>query len=165
MTSDVQPGCAFAAYGSGVRTEWLDYNGHMTDSAYAVVCSEANELLLDALDLGAAYREATGCAMYTVEAHLRYLNEVGPGSKLHAETLVVAADAKRLRIHTTVLADDGVPVLTGEYLFLHMDHDTGRVAPFPPERAAVVQMALAAHEALERPAHLGLGVGAPRPGR
>ncbi len=163
MTSEVQPGRPFGGYDSGVRAEWLDYNGHMTDSAYGVVCSEANERLLDALDLGAAYRAATGSAMYTVEAHLRYLQEVGPGAKLYAETLVVAADTKRLRVHTTILADDGVPVLTGEYLFLHVD-DSGRVAPFPSERSAAVQAVLSAHEALDRPAHLGLGVGAPRRG-
>lgn len=161
MTSEVRQGRPFAGFSTAVKADWLDYNGHMTDSAYAVVCSEANELLLDALGVGAAYRETTGCAMYTVEAHLRYLQEVGPDAKLHAETLVVAADTKRLRVHTSVLAGDGVFVLTGEYLFLHVGND-GRVAPFPPDRDAVVRAALIAHEALERPAHLGLGVGAPR---
>lgn len=164
MMAEVQQGRPFADYRTGVRAEWLDYNGHMNDSAYAVVCTEANERLLDVLGVGAAYREATGCAMYTVEAHLRYLGEVGPDAELHAETLVVAADTKRLRVHTTVFDGDDALVLTGEYMFLHVDQDTGQVAPFPPDRGAAVQAALAAHEVLERPAHLGLGVGAPRLG-
>ncbi len=158
-------GQPFAAYRTGVRAEWLDYNGHMNDSAYAIVCTEANERLLDVLGIGAEYRGATGCAMYTVEAHLRYLGEVGPGAELHAETLVVAADTKRLRVHTSILLPDDALVLTGEYLFLHVDQSAGRVAPFPPDRHAAVEAALEAHRELERPAHLGLGVGAPRPGR
>lgn len=164
MMNEFQPGSAFEGYCTGVSAEWLDYNGHMTDSAYAVVCSAANERVLDALGVGAAYREATGCAMYTVEAHLRYLQEVGRDAQLSAETLVVDADAKSLRLHTSIRHHDQALALTGEYLFLHVDQSTGRTVPFPPDRGAEVQAALAAHGALERPAHLGLGVGASRRG-
>jgi len=28
-----------------VREEWLDYNGHVTDSAYAVLCAAAKSAL------------------------------------------------------------------------------------------------------------------------
>lgn len=163
MSTGAWPPGPFGEYRTEVRPDWLDYNGHMNDSAYAVVCTQANELLLDALGLGATYREQAGCAMYTVQAHLRYLHEVGPDAQLRAETIVVDADAKRLRVHTTVIDQAGTEVLTGEYLFLHMDVRTGRVAPFPPDRAAVLQAARTAHESLPRPAHLGAGVGAPRP--
>ncbi len=160
----IEQGQPFAEYHTSTRPEWLDYNAHMNDSAYAVVCTEANELLLDALGVSAAYREATGCAMFTVEAHLRYLGEVGPDAELHAETLIVAADTKRIRLHTTVFNRDEAPVLTGEYMFLHVDQATGQVTPFPPGQDAVIQSGLAAHESLDRPTHLGLGVGARRPG-
>ncbi|MEO6821528.1 MAG: thioesterase family protein [Candidatus Nanopelagicales bacterium] len=163
MTTESRQPSPFRGYQTGVRPDWLDYNGHMNDSAYAVVCTEANEMLLDALGVGAAYRESTGAAMYTVEAHLRYLREVGPDAQLRAETVLIDADAKRLRVHTTVIDQTDAPVLTGEYLFLHMDVRTGKVASFPPDRDAVVKSVLAAHEPLPRPAHIGLGVGAPRP--
>lgn len=159
--SEIRPGHPFTAYRSKTRPEWLDYNGHVNDSAYAVICTQANELLLDALGLGEAYRGSTGCSMYTVEAHLRYLGEVGPAAVLRAETLVVDADTKRLRVHTTLyVADDAV--LTGEYLYLHVDQATGRVTSFPADRDEVVGTARAAHAGLDRPAHLGLGVGASR---
>lgn len=162
--SGVHEAVAFAAYRGRVRPEWLDYNGHMNDSAYGVVCSQANELLLEALGVGEAYRAATGCSMYTVEAHLRYLGEVGPDDVLEAETMVVDADAKRLRVHTTVCTGEG-PVCTGEYLFLHFDQRAGRVADFPADRRAGVEALRSAHASLDRPAHLGLGVGAARSGR
>lgn len=159
----ITPGQPFGEFSTDLRPEWMDYNGHVNDSAYAVICTRANELLLDALGLGAAYHQATGCALYTVEAHLRYLAEVRLGARLTAETIIVDADTKRLRIHTTIRDHEAVPVLTGEYLYLHVDQGTGRVAPFPADRRSVVHRALAAHQSIERPSRLGLGVGAPRP--
>jgi len=154
----------FAAYRAKVRPEWIDYNGHLNDSAYAVVCAQANELLLDALGVGAAYREATGCSTYTVEAHLRFLAEVRADGELRAESVLVAADDKRLRVHTTLLDARDVPVLTGEYLYLHVDGAAGRVVPFPADRAQAVATMLAEHAALPRPAHLGAGISKPTVG-
>jgi len=144
-----------------VRDEWLDYNGHVTDSAYAVMCTAANEAFLEYLGVSADYLSSTGCTTYTVEAHLRYLAEVNAGATVTSETILVDADAKRLRIHTT-LFDSGTPALTGEYLYLHMDQNVGKVAPFPPDRAEVLAEVKDAHSALEFPAHIGRRVGAPR---
>jgi len=144
-----------------VRDEWLDYNGHVTDSAYAVMCTAANEAFLEYLGVSADYLARTGCTTYTVEAHLRYLAEVAGGATITSETILVDADAKRLRIHTT-LFDGETQVLTGEYLYLHMDQNAGRVAPFPQDRAEVIEAVRAAHVALDQPAHIGCGVGAPR---
>ena len=144
-----------------VRDEWLDYNGHVTDSAYAVMCTAANEAFLEYLGVSADYLARTGCTTYTVEAHLRYLAEVAGGATITSETILVDADAKRLRIHTT-LFDGETQVLTGEYLYLHMDQNAGRVAPFPQDRADVIEAVMASHSALDQPPHIGRGVGAPR---
>jgi len=144
-----------------VRDEWLDYNGHVTDSAYAVMCTAANEAFLEYLGVSADYLARTGCTTYTVEAHLRYLAEVAGGATITSETILVDADAKRLRIHTT-LFDGQTQVLTGEYLYLHMDQNAGRVAPFPQDRADVIEAVKASHSALDQPPHIGRGVGAPR---
>ena len=120
---------SYAGFATAVRPDWVDYNGHLTDWAYAVVCSLANEALLDELDLGAAYRERAGCAMYTVEAHLRYLAEVAPGARVRASS-TYAADAKRLRVRTLLRDDRDVEVLSAEHVYLHVDVTTGRVVPF-----------------------------------
>ena len=144
-----------------VRDEWLDYNGHVTDSAYAVMCAAANEAFLEYLGVSAEYLTRTGCTTYTVEAHLRYLAEVSAGATITSETILVQADTKRIRIHTS-LFDNGTEVLTGEYLYLHMDQNLGKVAPFPQDRADVINAVARAHESCERPAHIGRGVGAPR---
>ena len=149
----------YARYRTKVREEWIDYNGHLHDAGYAIVLSEANEALLAHLGLSEAYRADTGRAMYTVESHIRYLAEAVRGDVIEAGSLLVSADAKRLRVHTVLRRDDGVPVATGEYLYLHVDQAVGRVTAMPPDRWAAVSALLSAHAALDRPGHLGRGIG------
>ena len=46
---------------------------------------------MDTVGLGPAYRERTGASLYTVEAHVRYLDQVGPGEQLEARSWVIGA--------------------------------------------------------------------------
>ena len=126
----------YAGFATGVRPEWVDYNGHLTDWAYAVVCSMANEALLDALDLGAAYRERTGCAMYTVEAHLRVPRRGRAGRAAARGVRRTTADAKRLRVRTSLRAGD-VEVLAAEHLYLHVDGTHRPRRPLPLTKPTV----------------------------
>jgi acyl-CoA thioesterase FadM len=148
----------FRGYRSDVRQEWIDYNGHLHDASYGVVFSEANEVLLDALGLSEGYRSATGCAMYTVESHIRYLAETGRGDRLAAASFVVSADLKRLRVHTALTRRDGTVVATGEHLYLHVNNLTGRVIAMPADRRDAVAAVVAAHAGLARPEYLGQGI-------
>ena len=150
----------FAQYRTEVREEWIDYNGHLHDAGYAIVLSEANEALLAHLGLSEDYRAGTGQAMYTVESHIRYLAEAKQGDVIEAASLLVSADAKRLRLHTVLRRHDGTPVATGEYLYLHIGEAAGGVTAMPPDRWAAVKALLSAHASLDRPGHLGRGVGA-----
>jgi carnitine 3-dehydrogenase / betainyl-CoA thioesterase len=149
----------FARYRTEVREEWIDYNGHLNDAGYAVVLSEANEVLLAYLGLSEDYRAGTGQAMYTVESHIRYLAEARRGDVIHAASLLVSADAKRLRLHTVLCRDDGTSIATGEYLYLHVGK-AGGVTAMPPDRWAAVSALLSAHASLDRPGHIGRGIGA-----
>ena len=148
----------FREHRTRVRPEWVDYNGHMNDAAYAAVLGDANEALLEALGLSAAYRDRTGAAMFTVESHIRYLAECTLGQLLTAASLLVSADARKLRVCTELLDDQGEPVATGEFLYLHVD--SGRVTAMPEDRQREVSAVLAAHSALPRPDYLGRGIGA-----
>jgi acyl-CoA thioester hydrolase len=152
----------YARYRTKVPEEWIDYNGHLNDAGYAIVLSEANEVLLAHLGLSEAYRMDTGRAMYTVESHIRYLAEARRGDVIEAASLLVSADAKRMRVHTLLRRGDGVPIATGEYFYLHVDQAAGGVTAMPPDRWAAVGALLSAHASLERPGHLGRGVGAAR---
>jgi acyl-CoA thioester hydrolase len=148
----------FTAYRAQVRPDWLDYNGHLHDASYAVVLSDAHELLFESLGLSADYRASHQASMFTVETHIRFLAECSAGQTLTAATTMVEADSKRMRLHSDLYAD-GVLAATGESLYLHVDTAAGRTAPLPADRQARVDAVLAEHADLPRPAHLGLGVG------
>ncbi len=148
----------FAEYRSRVRPEWVDYNGHMNDAAYAVVLGEANEAFLDALGLSADYRDRTGAAMYTVESHIRYLAECTLGQPLRAASLLVPTDARKLHVCTELLTEDGRRAATGEYLYLHVDSALGGVAAMPADRQAAVSAVLTAQSAHPKPDWAGRGI-------
>ena len=149
----------FTGYQADIRQEWIDYNGHLHDASYAAVLSEANELLLAALGLSADYQARTGRAMYTVESHIRYVAETAGDDRLAAESFLVSADPKRLRVHTALTRRDGTLVATGEHLYLHVDNELDRVIAMPDDRWDAVAATLAAHAALARPGYLGRGIG------
>jgi len=145
----------FRGFGCPVRSEWLDYNRHVNDAAYAVVFTLANESVIDALGLGAGYAAATGRALFTVEAHLWYRQVVAADGRFAAVTLVAAADDKRLRLRTRLydVAEGGAgwAVADGEHLYLHVDRDAGRVVPFGAAAAQRLAALWAAHRDLTLP--------------
>jgi acyl-CoA thioesterase FadM len=152
----------FSTYSVEVPSEWLDYNGHMHDASYGVALSDANEELFAALGLSADYRDSAGASLYTVEYHIRYLAECSLGQTLRATTILADADARKVRLYTELLHEDGRLAATGESLYLHVDVANGVTTAMPADRQRRVQELLAAHAGLPRPAHLGQGVGAAR---
>ncbi|WP_030253437.1 thioesterase family protein [Streptomyces violens] len=116
-----------------VKDEWIDYNGHLSEAYYVLVFGFATDALMAETGLGPEYREASGCSLYTVEAHVRYLNEVARDSELVVRTTVLGADAKKVRfLHEMFVGDkDGDPVATEELFALHVDQATGRSATLP----------------------------------
>ncbi|WP_017614264.1 thioesterase family protein [Nocardiopsis salina] len=117
-----------------VRPEWIDYNGHLTEGGYVFVFGYATDALMEHVGLGPEYREASGCSLYTVEAHVRYLDEVGADAELQVSTLVVGAGAKKLRLCHEMRVD-GTLVATEEILALHVDQEQGRAVAFPDQVA------------------------------
>jgi acyl-CoA thioester hydrolase len=113
-----------------VRPEWIDYNGHLSEAYYVLVFGHATDALMDHVGLDEAYRASTGNSLYTVEAHVRYLDEVPGGTDLTVTTRVIGADAKRARV-THEMTAAGRLVATEELMTLHVDGAEGRTTPFP----------------------------------
>ncbi|MGI5349536.1 thioesterase family protein [Streptomyces sp. CA-250714] len=113
-----------------VRPEWIDYNGHMSEAFYVLVFGHATDAMMDAVGLGPTYRESTGCSLYTVEAHVRYVSEVSEGASLAVRTRVLGVAGKKLRFAHEIYVEDRT-VATSELFALHVG-DEGSVA-FPEE--------------------------------
>ncbi|WP_245604308.1 thioesterase family protein [Nocardioides aequoreus] len=142
MSEPREPLCTWS---EPVREEWIDYNGHLSEAYYVLVLGRATDAAMEALGMGPAYRERTGASLYTVEAHVRYLDQVGPGELLEARTWAIGGSRKLLRLWHELWAGGSLRA-TEEVLGLHVD--SGRVsgraasAPFPDDVAALVEAAL-----------------------
>ncbi|GGQ15324.1 thioesterase family protein [Streptomyces mutabilis] len=125
---------------STVRPEWIDYNGHMSEAFYVLVFGHATDALMIETGLDSGYRESTGCSLYTVESHIRFLRDVPDGSHLAVRTRVLGAAARKARfVHEMYVMSgpeseptpDAAPVATTELLAVHVDRQSGRAAEFP----------------------------------
>ncbi len=117
-----------------IEPDWIDYNGHLRDAYYGVIFSYAIDDLMDQIGLGAAYRETTGCTLYTLETHFHYLHEIKSTDALTVRSLVLDHDSKRI-LAAGLFACDRVegPVAAAEAVLLHV-HQGERPASvrFPP---------------------------------
>jgi len=111
-----------------VRSEWVDYNGHMTDFRYAQVFGDATDALLRAVGVDDAYR-ASQRAMYTVESHVTHHAEAKLAEPLVVETRILGLDDKRLHLFHRLMrrGDEGL-VASGEQLFLHVNSAAGKAS-------------------------------------
>ncbi|MFI9079214.1 thioesterase family protein [Streptomyces sioyaensis] len=116
-----------------VQDDWIDYNGHLSEAYYVLVFGLATDALMTAAGLGPSYRERSGCSLYTVEAHVRYLHEVARDTELTVRTAVLGVVGKKLRLLHEMFAGEpaGAPVATEELFTLHIDRTAGRAAPLP----------------------------------
>ena len=144
-----------------VLTEWIDANRHMSDGFYAVVFGEASWRVMDHLGMDARYRTRTGGTLYSVEAHLMWTRELTLGLRLHVESLILGADAKRLRVfHRLFASDAGYIAATMDVMLLHVVQGEGgaRASPFPGDVAGHLQAIAAGHATLGRPEEAGRSV-------
>jgi len=127
-----------------VRPEWIDYNGHMTDSRYLQVFGDATDALFRYAGIDEAYRRS-GRALYTAESHLLHKAEAHSQERLYVVSRIVEVDEKRVRLlHRMHRTRDDALLATAEQVYLHVDTVGGRVAPMDAAvraRLAAIQTA------------------------
>ena len=145
-----------------VRPEWVDYNGHMTDSRYLQVFGDATDALWRAVGVDDAYRQS-GHSLYTVESHVTHQAEAKALAQLYVTTQVLNVDDKRVHLfHTLHRRDDASLVATGEQLYLHVSTLAGKVTPIAPQVRASLERWRVAHAGLKTPSQAQRRVGMPR---
>ena len=145
-------------YEGTVREDWIDYNGHMNESRYLEIFGYATDALLALIGMDAAML-ARGFSYYTVETHLRHLDEIRLGEGFAATTQIVAQDGKRIHIFHRLHHADGRLLATGEQMMLHVDTRAHRACEAAPEVLAVLGALAAAHRGLPVPPEVGRGIG------
>ncbi|MGP4051014.1 thioesterase family protein [Streptomyces sp. 2A115] len=134
------PAPALALFRETVRPEWIDYNGHLSEAFYVLVFGHATDAMMDATGMDDSYRADSGCSLYTVESHIRYLRDVPEGAHVVVRTRILGAGAKKAHFThemyvvgapRTEPAPDAAVAATSELLALHVDQKAGRAVPFP----------------------------------
>jgi carnitine 3-dehydrogenase len=145
-----------------VRAEWIDYNGHMTDSRYVQVFGDAMDALYRRIGVDAAYRES-GRMFYVVESHTMNKAEAKLGEALYCTLQIVALDDKRLHVfHRLHRKRDGALIATAEQMHLHVDTAAKKASVIDPAVRGRLQELARSHASLPRPAESGRYVGKAR---
>lgn len=117
-----------------VDPAWIDAYGHLNAAHYVGIFDRVGFELLSQVGVGLDYTEATRCGIYTMNVHVAYLREVLEGDPLALRVRVLEADDKRLLcLMELTQTRDGYLAATMEQLSLHVDLNTRRAKPFPPE--------------------------------
>ncbi len=147
-------------YRAAVAPAWIDYNGHMNVAYYVLAFDQATDRFFDCLDIGEAYRRATNCSIFALEAHVTYERELREGEAFAVETRLIDADRKRLHMfHSMTKGDSAAVAATMEVMALHVDLAGPRAAPFPDAVWAQIEALLEAHRQLPAPPQLGRKIG------
>ena len=145
-----------------VPAAWTDYNGHMNEARYLDCFSIATDAMMRLVGVDADYL-AAGSSYFTVETHIRHLDEVTAGNEIYATSQLLMGDGKKMQLfHHLYAADaDGEDRLlaTGEHMLIHVDMNS-RSSSLPSDAVAAKLAELAAaHEKLPRPEGAGRAIG------
>ncbi|RSL33082.1 thioesterase [Salibacterium salarium] len=142
-----------------VQKEWVDYNGHMNDAAYATVFSLAVEKLMESLGLNESKRKALSYTIFTLETHICYLQEAKEGEELQVTFQLLDHDAKRLHAFFIMTNKQGDKLATSEQMLMGIDTQSEKPAPFPKEIEESVQHTAAKHRTWSIPETVGRTIG------
>ena len=117
-----------------VPNDWTDYNNHMNESRYLQVSSEATDAFMRLIGVDSAYVEAGG-SYFTVETHIRHLDEVRAQQPIEVTTQVLKGEGKKMQLFNRILHADGRLLATVEHMLIHVSLET-RSASLPSEGVA-----------------------------
>ncbi len=125
-----------------VPSDWTDYNGHMNESRYGQVFSDAADAVLAHVGAGPDYVSA-GRSFFTVSTKIDYLLETHAGETVQVVTRVLLGEGKKLKLgHEMRRASDGSVLATCEQFLLHVSLETRKSCdPERPVEVAIKELA------------------------
>jgi carnitine 3-dehydrogenase len=142
-----------------VKPEWVDYNGHMSESCYLLAFGDSADAFFRLVGIDEAYR-AAGRSLYTVETHMHNRREASEGEPLELTLQLLDHDSKRVHIfHEMRHGDGGALLATAEQLLVHVDMVAGRSCDMPAEVAGRIAAIRQAHAGLPTPDVVGKPMG------
>ncbi|WP_298257512.1 carnitine 3-dehydrogenase [uncultured Litoreibacter sp.] len=140
-----------------VPLDWTDYNGHMNEARYLQAFGDATDRFMEMIGCDADYI-ASGGSYFTAETHIRHVDEVHAGTRIHVDTQVLHGQGKKMHLFHRMF--DGERLLaTGEHMLIHVSLKTRRASEPSTEIAAKLSQIAKAHAELAVPEGAGAAVG------
>jgi len=131
-----------------IPIDWTDYNGHMNDSRYAQVFSEAADATMVILGADENY-VASGMSYFTVDMQTSYLDECHAGDAINVRTKIIEGAGKKLRVQHAMHHQDGRLLSSCEMLLIHVDLNTRKSCEPRADIAKTLADVVAQHESHE----------------
>lgn len=142
-----------------IPADWIDYNGHVTESRFVEVMSDATDAFIRYVGVDADYLSRGG-AYFTAESHISFLSQANAEEQVEVSTQVLSSDDKRLHLYHRLLRfESEEPIAESETLLLHVDTRRGRATAAEPDVLRRVALVSDAHSHLPRPERAGRRIG------
>lgn len=144
-----------ALYFAKVHSDWIDYNGHMSESFYLYAFGDASDALFQYIGIDNDYRLG-GQSFYTVETHINYYLEASENEPLEFTTQILGLDSKRLHIfHQMFHGESGQLLATTEQMLIHVDMNEAKASEIDQSVFRILQKIWNKHEKLPSPKQKG----------
>ena len=142
-------------YSTKVHSDWIDYNGHMSESFYLYAFGDASDALFQYIGIDNDYRLA-GQSFYTVETHINYYLEALENEPLEFSTQILGLDSKRLHIfHQMFHGESGDLLATTEQMLVHVDINKAKASEIDQSVFRILQKIWSEHKKLPLPKQKG----------
>jgi acyl-CoA thioester hydrolase len=142
-----------------IRSDWIDYNGHLNMAFYNVLFDRGADAMFETFGLTADYVRQRKLSFYVAELHVCYVREIHLGDSVQTTFQILDFDEKRLHGFQELRHSDGWLSATSEVLYLHIDATGPKVAPIPEEMRSEIARIRHHHAQLPRPERAGSSIG------
>ena len=154
------PGQPILTLARAVPLDWVDYNGHMTESRYLDAFANATDRFMEMIGCDKAYIAAGG-SYFTAETHIRHLDEVHAGAGIEVRTQMLQGQGKKLHLFHVMCEGERV-LATGEHFLLHVDLETRRSCSPSAEIEEAMRVVREAQAGLPYPEGAGAAIRGPQ---
>ena len=115
-----------------VLPDWIDINDHMNVAFYVLAFDRGVDSLWAEFGITADHIQEMNSSTFAVESHVVYRRELTLDEPYFVTAQILAFDEKRIhQFQRLYHADEHYLAATAEWMNLHVDLSTRRVAPWP----------------------------------
>ena len=147
-----------------VLPEWIDVNDHMNVAYYMLVFDLGVDSLWGEFGITDEHIREMRSSTFAAEAHITYRRELDLDDPFIVTAQILAFDEKRIhQFQRLYHAEEKYLAATAEWMNLHVDLESRRVAPWPPQILADITKVAVAQGEWPYPQEAGRQIGVREP--